>query len=241
MSYAMRWMIFGFFAVLLAGGFTRGQEPVTGSVALSFSHEFNGQALVVGNQLYALPEGDSLSLDVVRYYITHVTLLGKQVYHESDSYHLIDAEEPVSQQIMLRGVPVGRYDSLSFYVGTDSLANVSGAMGNDLDPSLGMYWAWNSGYINVKLEGRSKACPTRRNAFEFHLGGYLPPHQTLRKVVLPLKKLSVRPDVESVVTVHAELSQFFRRISLQKTNQVMIPGKLAAELATFYQSVFALR
>jgi len=60
-------------------------------------------------------------------------------------------------------------------------------------------------------------------------------------VVLPLKKLKVRKDVESPIIVHAELSQFFRHISLQKTNQVMIPGKLATELATFYQSVFAVR
>jgi len=47
----------------------------------------------------------------------------------------------------------------------DSLANVSGAMSNDLDATKGMYWSWQSGFINLKIEGKSASCKTRKINF----------------------------------------------------------------------------
>jgi hypothetical protein len=35
-----------------------------------------------------------------------------------------------------------KYDQIQFQLGIDSLTNVSGAMGGDLDPTKGMYWTW---------------------------------------------------------------------------------------------------
>ena len=57
-----------------------------------------------------------------------------------------------------------------FQIGIDSLTNVSGDLDGDLDPALGMYWAWNSGYINMKLEGKSSSCKSVKKEFQFHIG-----------------------------------------------------------------------
>ena len=59
------------------------------------------------------------------------------------------------------------FSKLKFQLGIDSLTNVSGAMGGDLDPTKGMYWTWQSGYINMKIEGKSNSCKTRKNQFQF--------------------------------------------------------------------------
>ena len=79
--------------------------------------------------------------------------------------------------------------SISFCIGIDSLASVSGALSGDLDPSNGMYWAWQSGYINMKIEGTSSSCKTRKNSFNFHIGGYLKPYNAIKKIEIPINKI----------------------------------------------------
>ncbi len=231
------WLIGGFY------GFGSYSNSQPGTVSITIATQFSGQPLMLGNKLYHTANGDSLLLDAFRFYISGVELTGKghARFVEKDSYHLVDAEESGTQTIVLQDVSAGLYDSLSFYVGTDSLTNVSGAMGGDLDPTLGMYWAWNSGYVNIKIEGRSKACKTLHHAFEFHIGGYMPPYQTLRRVVLPLNKFQVQENATALIEVEADLAKFFSHIQLATTNQVMIPSKLAGQLADYFKGVFQIR
>lgn len=210
---------------------------------MTITPQMDGVPLILNDRLYRTPNGDSLYVDVLRFYLTSVQLVGNaktRRFVEKDSYHLFDAKETGGHTIALNNVPAGRYDSLCFFVGTDSLTNVSGAMGGDLDPTKGMYWAWNSGYINVKLEGRSKSCKTRHNVFEFHIGGYMPPHQTVRRVVLPLKKIAIRENGTTNVRLVVDLEKFFSQIRLAETNMVMIPSKQAAQLADWFTTVFKL-
>ena len=86
--------------------------------------------------------------------------------------------------LILKLPPDLTYDQLAFDIGIDSITNVSGAMGGDLDPTKGMYWTWQSGYINFKLEGTSPDCPARKNEFQFHLGGYAYPNASVQKIAL---------------------------------------------------------
>lgn len=224
---------------LALGVFSRSQACETGNLQIAIDLRFSGEPLVPGSKLYHTANGDSLYLDAVRFYLTNIQLRGEtSVFEEPRSYHLIDAEENASQIIVLKNVPAGNYETISFYIGTDSLTNVSGAMDGDLDPAKGMYWAWNSGYINIKLEGRSNACNTLHHAFEFHIGGYKPPHQTVRHVALPLKKICIAPCANTAVKIRADLEHFFNRIQLEKTHQVMIPGKEAVQLADWFKEVF---
>ncbi len=212
-----------------------------GTLRITIAPQFAGQPLVLADRLYGTPAGDSLYVDLLRFYLTALQLEGEgSDYREQDSYHLVDAEDSSSQTIVLQHVPAGRYATLRFTVGTDSLTNVSGAMGGDLDPTRGMYWAWNTGYINVKLEGRSNACPTLHHAFEFHIGGYMPPNQTARRLVLPLNKLAIRENKTTSIRVIADLAQFFGPVQLATTNQVMIPSRIAAQLADYFQRVFTV-
>ena len=100
-------------------------------------------------------EHGPLVINSVRFYLSELRLMrnGTIVWRDSLPAHLIDLRHPEHNILSLPDHQPG--DSLYFRFGTDSLLNVSGALSGDLDPSKGMYWAWNSGYINCKIEGRS--------------------------------------------------------------------------------------
>lgn len=111
--------------------------------------------------------------------------------------------------------------------------NVSGAMGGDLDPMKGMYWTWNSGYINFKLEGNSPECPSRNNAFQFHLGGYTSPNSTLRNL-----SFQIPPDEK--IMLRMDISRFLMAVDLNKQHHIMSPGPDAAALSTLASKMFSI-
>jgi hypothetical protein len=239
----MRCLLSAILVVVTFCGFTPQQKPGLGSVTLAIDLRFLGEPLVLGRYLCHSAHQDSLSIDVWRFYISAVEFKNNGVvrFTESNSYHLVDAELSNSQTFVIHGVPIGDYDAICFNIGTDSLTNVSGAMGGDLDPTLGMYWAWNTGYINCKIEGRSNACKTLHHAFEFHLGGYMPPNQTVRKLQLPVEHLRVVEDSTAPLRITSDLFSFFSHIRLDTTNKVMIPSRVAAQLADNFAKTFTVQ
>lgn len=140
----------------------------------------NGKIVEIGD---TLPGG--IVLHTARYYLSdfYCSKQGNEVFREKNSYHLVDLENPESGHWSMN---IPEYDAVNFLLGTDSLTNVSGAYGGDLDPTKGMYWTWNSGYINVKLEGTAPLVEDRNGAFGLHLGGYMPPFQTVQTVHSPV-------------------------------------------------------
>lgn len=121
----------------------------------------NGKAVQVGD---TLPGG--IIPETARFYLGGFRFLqkGREVFREESSYHLVDWNETWK-------LAIPEYDEMAFLLGTDSLANVSGALGGDLDPTKGMYWTWNSGYINVKLEGTAPMSKGRNSGFWAAPGG----------------------------------------------------------------------
>ena len=195
----------------------------------------NGAPLHLEEGVYVSAAGDKYQIETVRFYLSRLEFLGKSRVQSVDSklYHLIDAEEPLSTIIELKDQQVSEYDSLRFLLGTDSMVNVSGVLGGDLDPTKGMYWAWNSGYINLKIEGKSTSCLTRNHAFEFHLGGYMPPNQTMRQITIPIQNKHAEE-----LNLIVDLGKYFDQIPLAEVNSVMIPSKEAVRLMDLFKDCF---
>jgi len=141
-------------------------------------------------------------------------------------YHLVDAEDTASWTVTMPH-PASPY----FRLGVDSLTNVSGAFGGDLDPIKGMYWAWNSGYINLKLEGTSPASPYPTHAFELHLGGYLPPYATAQRVLLP------KPGTDDVM-LQVDILPLLEAADVRTKCNVMSPGDVAVRLSHVAATMF---
>jgi hypothetical protein len=125
-------------------------------------------------------------------------------------------------------------DTLEFSIGIDSLTNVSGAMGDALDPVNGMYWAWQSGYINFKIEGKSKICKTRNNVFQFHVGGYASPYATMQNFKFPILKTDN-------VTVEIPLDDFLELIDIRSTNEVMSPSLKSTQIANQLSEILRIK
>ena len=207
---------------------------------------FDNRPLILDNQNYVTANGDTVSIETFKFYLSNFKLFTEdaQQASEKNSYHLVDAEDSASLYFVVNDIRTGVYERLQFDIGVDSLANVSGAMSGALDPIHGMYWAWNTGYINAKLVGHSRACKTLRHQFDFHIGGYTNPYNSLRKVVLELDDLSVSSSGTTVIELNADISQWFKSpeiINLFRTNDIVIPGKSALVMANNYMHMFSIK
>ena len=84
-----------------------------------------------------------------------------------------------------------------------------------------MYWTWQSGYINFKIEGESN------QPFTYHIGGYHKPFNTYRKVTLPLSSNKV------YLPINAILQEM-----LPIESKIMSPSKVAMKFADLLSESF---
>jgi hypothetical protein len=204
-------------------------------VTVLMNLNFNNESLVLTDKKYVTKTKDTVIITKLKFYLSNVVLEledGSQ-YKESNSIHLVDAETLSSLGFNLKNVPDIKIIKIRFNIGIDSLTNVSEKFEGDLDPALGMYWAWNTGYINMKLEGKSSSCTSVKKEFQFHIGGYLPKQNALQKI-----ELNVAESQNIIIKV--ELDRWLDTLSLKETNSIMIPGEKAIAMAQKYKNMFKI-
>lgn len=200
---------------------------------LRFKINYENESLIQNNKFISLLK-DTLQLETFRFYISNVKLFlnDNSIISEVNSFHLIDAEDSNTHRIPIQIKSESVIKKVQFYLGIDSTASVSGALSEDLDPTKGMYWAWQSGYINFKIEGKSSSCNTRNNAFQFHVGGYMKPNYAIRTIELETKN--------SNFDINVDLSKLFNQIKLSESNSIMIPGTKAMDIADKAKAMFSI-
>ena len=189
-------------------------------------------------EVYISKNNDTLSIETLKFYLSSFEILYQDdsKYIENKSYHLIDIKKPESLLLSLKNSSKKVIKSVKFNIGIDSLASVSGAMDGDLDAINGMYWAWQSGFINMKIEGKSNSCNTRKNQFHFHVGGYLKPYYAMREI-----HLNFKDKIKDEFDLAIDLSKLFDDINLKETNSIMIPGKEAMIIADKSVKMFLIK
>lgn len=202
------------------------------SLKINFDFVFNNEKLELGKKFIS-KSNDTLEISSLKFYVSNFNLeFDNETTLSNNGIFLMDIENK-SNLIVIKLNNEAKEKTINkviFSVGIDSLTNVSGALEGDLDPTKGMYWAWQSGYINFKIEGKSKNCLTPKNKFQFHIGGYLSLFETIRQVsVYPRKK---------EVLVMVDVSKLFSEIKLSETNSVMIPGERAVYMANLITKMF---
>jgi len=175
---------------------------------------------------------DTLQLSVLKFYISGIEINYNDgtFYKEKNSYHLVDIEN--FKPFRISKFENKTISNIVFNIGVDSTASVSGANGGDLDLQNGMYWAWQSGYINLKIEGKSNSCKTRKNQFQFHVGGYIDPNYALRKI-------NINNINKNKIDLMMDLSKLFEEIHLSETNSIMNPGAKAMQIADLSVKMFS--
>ena len=219
-----KWLLFVFLFGLLPKGYS--QQP------LKFMPTFNGASYKLGDQVVI--KKDTLSISLLKFYISDIKLLNRsiEVYSPENKYYLFNLENPSSMNVSLNIDSTINFNEIQFCIGIDSLKNVSGVAGGALDPTNGMYWTWNSGYINFKIEGTSTLSNARKNAFQFHLGGYVYPYNSLRLVQFPFNSLEN-------ISVELKLEALLSKIDLSQINTIMSPNKKSIAITNLLTTIFS--
>lgn len=213
-------------------------QPCTAqeTIDLSFKTVYRSQGIDIGNSIYVKEINDSIQIDLVRFYISDLSILSADMdtLYRCGEHRLIDLQDSSSLTQKLQITSHKAEPAyIVFELGVDSLINDGGAQGGDLDPVNGMYWSWQSGYVNFKLEGSSPVCDTRHHKFNFHLGGFLAPYESIQKVVLPIVNLE-----QSTVALH--LDEFVQNIDFKGMPNIMKPGIEAVSLSQLLARSFSI-
>ena len=162
-----------FISLLIVNLYTPSSEKIDVLIQLNYNNE-----KIVLNKAYQNNYADNFSINKLQFYISDLRFYSqnKEVLEYHKKHILIDIENENSLKISIPSNLM--FDQVLFNIGIDEETNKTGAKGGDLDPIHGMYWTWNSGYINFKLEGLYN----NNNEFMFHVGGFMKPYNTLQKV-----------------------------------------------------------
>lgn len=212
------------------------QNSGSKNISVNFSLSFNHLSPTINDSIYyPHHDRDSILFSECKFYLSRVELMHKNrvVWKEENSFHLINFRQPELTSFQLSVPDSLAYDALHFLLGTDSITNVSGAMGGVLDPVQGMYWTWHSGYINFKIEGKHSALSSPKKEFIFHLGGYQHPHATAQWLTFESKDASN-------IRLAFDLLQWIDLSGLTEKPNLMSPGARAKTLSQQAASCFHL-
>ena len=189
---------------------------------ISFSTEIRDSTIHI--------EEDSELVSKLMFYVSDLQLETKDgEFLEMDSYYLIDFKD--SRSLLLKNVNLDKKEikSIQFKLGIDSITNVSGAFGGALDPTKGMYWSWQNGYINFKMEGN-----VNDEDYVLHLGGYMSHFKSVQQVVLPVLNRSIE------FKIILPLNELLEKV-IPEDNTVMSPSLEAVAISKRIASTFYLK
>lgn len=199
--------------------------------SIRFRAFFGKEPVEWDNKVFRSAAGETFRFSQLAFYLSDFSWYGDdgQILHESSRVELLKADsEQDSMQIRATGKP----KRLCFRLGLDSATQVSGETRGPLDPALGMYWAWNTGYIQCKLEGVSSASGGKNGQFEFHLGGYRSPCPTDFPVCLSFAEAYRNQEIR------LNLKPLMDAVSLKKNWSVISPGEQANRMVQIIANAF---
>lgn len=171
-------------------------------LSIEMKNMVGNEDLVLSDLKYTNAAGNLYSINMLKYYISNLTLHKKNGGNvDIKIYKLIDAALLSSSVFDIGSIDKGEYDSITFHIGIDITKNHTGVQDGDLDPSKGMFWTWNTGYIFFKHEGQFKDQLNQIKGLVLHLGT----DNGFSKVKLPItlningdKKMRLKMDLNSV-------------------------------------------
>jgi hypothetical protein len=203
------------------------------AITLHFNPLMNHEPFELGKPYILDSVNSPFTISLFKCYVSHFAFYNNQelVYDATDEAFLLDCSEKNS---LTRTITLPRdinYTELRFYFGIDDKTNDKGISGGDLDPTKGMYWTWQTGYINMKMEGTCPASGATDHTFQFHLGGFMPPFVSFQPVSLITAN-------KKELSISIEFTDFIKKIKLANVHAVMSPNEQAVVLSKYAASMF---
>ncbi|MET7258714.1 MbnP family protein [Dyadobacter fermentans] len=253
--------------LMLASCESEAQGPVPstgdkGALTIEFDNIVGDKNLVLGGGASTNGAGEDFVITKFNYFVSNIKLLRADgtsyVVPQDSSYFLIMENKKESQFVRLKNIPAGTYTGLEFMLGVDSLRNTmpierrtgvldpGGSMMED-----GMYWAWNSGYIFLKMEGTSSKGNPVNSKFYYHIGlfgGYTTRTVNNTRIVkLGFGELKADVTTSKTPEVHlfADVQKVFKgpgiNLSIGQYNSVMSQQpQVTAQIADNYTQMFSV-
>jgi hypothetical protein len=142
--------------------------PKTGAIKFSMDYQYDANPITFASKNYVNAGNDTFTINALRHYLSNITLVstvGSKV--NLGTYHLLDALNPNSSTFTVDNVPAGHYKSMQISLGVDSARNYGGLQEGALDPSWGMFWTWNTGYIFFRINGNRP----QGKSYSYDIGG----------------------------------------------------------------------
>ena len=162
-----------------------------------------------------------------KFYIQYSPFFSDESQAGNSVIHLIDLTDSSSFQLPFTEDGIHTNSVFQFAIGIDSTTTMNTQFTGALDPGLGMYWAWNTGYIQIKISGVLWTS-IQSFPFEYHLGGYRHPYITHYQKMVSLHNR----------TVHLSLEGFLSALPIQGQPKIMMPGPRAWTLYQHFVSSF---
>ena len=181
------------------------QATPSGSMALEFLHEVDGDSLEFAKMIYKNAAGNVFRVLRLKYFISGVSLFrnGKSAYYQA-SPAVVNAMYPDERQVQLRQITAGNYDSLSFSLGVVPNYNFPDALQLSND-NLDMYWptSMGGGYHFMKFEGHWQDADLG-GGYAFHIGQ----NENLITTGFPVN-LKIEPGGHTSLQVAMNVNQWF--------------------------------
>ncbi|MFT6411039.1 MAG: hypothetical protein ACJA15_001866 [Flavobacteriales bacterium] len=194
---------------------------------LEFQFTYGDEPIVLSKKYPHLSPSDSIQFNVIKIYVGNFVLSNEPAGEGLPQFFLLDLSKPESLAFSIESKPF--LGEIGFQIGIDSLTNVSGAMEGALDPLNGMYWTWQSGYINIKIEGVSSLSSGRNDEFQYHLGGYQFPKNAVQR-------RSFETQNQSHLIFELPLDELTPLFDFAHTPAIMSPSPKAVELSAVISS-----
>ena len=247
MNIKIKHCVFILFIFMLLGG----QEKICAqakmaTVRLTIKHMVKDTPLVLYDISYSNAFGESYTVNKFRYYLSKISLYQENENAARDSaIYLIDEGNPEAKSISFP-VVAGKYSSLQFQIGVDSIYNVSGAQTGPLDPTKDMFWTWNTGYVMAKLEGISPASKLVNGKYEFHIGGFSGKNNVLKTVRLSFdqdKPVKFMAGKTTEIILTADVDAWFQsphNMKIADKPAINSPGKFAVAMSENFADMFKI-
>lgn len=219
--------------------------PTTNDFHINFENYFENNELELKTATYTTAQGEDITVSTFNYWISNMRFVKSDgtEYAEPESYRLMRADQHSTLHFHVKDVPAGTYTAIKFIVGVDKERNTSGAQEGALDPTINgdMFWSWNTGYIQAKLEGTSPQSTEDGNRFRYHIGGLVEGKETPQEVTLNLPNNVVVSQLAGSAVIKADVAKWFPTPKpIAEMATMMHPNEMAYMIAKGYTDMFSV-
>jgi hypothetical protein len=176
---------------------------------ISIRHVFKGTDFL--HQTVVIDDSLSFRCTMLKYYL-------RERHGDEAEFYLISCDTTL--RILSNGSP--------FYTGVEAQRQERGIGKGMLDPRHDMYWTWNTGYIQVKLEGELFRTGKPSEQLIWHLGGFAAGMNTTWPIA---------QNKNSSTTLICDMSAFIQKYA-SSTPHIMSPTPMVTEMTNDWTHSF---